>query len=58
MAEIISQIKTEYSLTDNKIFLIASSGAIIMATNKQDLDKVKSSLDRQLICFFRNPKVS
>ncbi len=46
--EILEQLKSEYKLPDNKIFIIASSG-VAMATNKQDLgDKIYSLLGRNL----------
>lgn len=46
--EILNQLRTEYSLADDHIFIIASSG-VAMATNKQDLGvKVKALTGRDL----------
>ncbi len=46
--EILEQLKTEYKIPDNKIFIIASSG-VAMASNKEDLsDKILNVIGRNL----------
>lgn len=46
--EILNQLRTEFKLPDDHIFIIASSG-VAMATNKQDFsDKVKSVTGREI----------
>lgn len=46
--EIFDQLKSEYKLSEDRIFIIASSG-VAMATNKEDLgDKIYSVLNRKL----------